>query len=244
MSILDRNSNSLQNNSNKNSKDNNNNDYTKKQNVNLNANNNNELKKEIEDLKSVVINLTEEVNNLNQHQKEQTDAINQTTLSLSSKDRKLLEDIKEGKKVTLRFDHELVSQEIGGKVSRTIESEIKDSIIKQVNTNELNKKIDDVNKVTNQQVENLKKQHRTMKYVLFSVLLFTVIVALISSFVGGVFDLVGLDNLYNVIGAKIKASEGFVTLLWYLAYIVVPLLWTGIFAGLGVWLYRKVDTYI
>lgn len=244
MSILDRNSNSLQNNSNKNSKDNNNNDYTKKQNVNLNANNNNELKKEIEDLKSVVINLTEEVNNLNQHQKEQTDAINQTTLSLSSKDRKLLEDIKEGKKVTLRFDHELVSQEIGGKVSRTIESEIKDSIIKQVNTNELNKKIDDVNKVTNQQVENLKKQHRTMKYVLFGVLLFTVIVALISSFVGGVFDLVGLDNLYNVIGAKIKASEGFVTLLWYLAYIVVPLLWTGIFAGLGVWLYRKVDTYI
>lgn len=165
-------------------------------------------------------------------------------MSLSSEDKKLLEDIKEGEKVTLRFDHALVSEEIGGKVSSTIESQIKDSIIKQVNTNELNKKIDDVNKVTNQQVENLKKQHRTMKYVLFGVLLFTVIIALISSFVGGVFDLVGLDNLYNVIGAKIKASEGFVTLLWYLAYIVVPLLWTGLFAGIGVWLYRKVDTYI
>ncbi|WP_133051300.1 hypothetical protein, partial [Mycobacteroides abscessus] len=96
---------------------------------------------------------------------------------MSSEDKKLLEDIKEGKKVTLRFDHALVSEEIGGKVSSTIESQIKDSIIKQVNTNELNKKIDDVNKVTNQQVENLKKQHRTMKYVLFGVLLFTVIVA-------------------------------------------------------------------
>lgn len=165
-------------------------------------------------------------------------------MSLSSKDRKLLEEVKEGKKVTFRFDHKSVSEEIGSRVSGTIESQIKDSIIKQVNTNELNKKIDDVNKVTNQQVESLKKQNRSMKYVLFGVLLFTVIIALISSFVGGVFDLVGLDNLYNVIGAKIKASEGFVTLLWYLAYIVVPLFWTGIFASLGVWLYRKVDTYI
>lgn len=81
-----------------------------------------------------------------------------------------------------------------------------------------------------------KDMERYKKIAFIGVITFFIIstvILLITAITNGVFNFLGVNELYSVIGSKIKKAEGFMTVFWFSMYFVPILVWTGILVGLG-----------
>lgn len=81
-----------------------------------------------------------------------------------------------------------------------------------------------------------KYMERYKKIAFIGVITFFIIstvILLITAMTNGVFNFLGVNELYSVIGSKIKKAEGFMTVLWFSMYFVPIFIWAGIVVGLG-----------
>ena len=48
-----------------------------------------------------------------------------------------------------------------------------------------------------------------------------------------IFDFLGVSHLYEAISTKLKASHGFMSVIWFITYFIPVFIWTGIVILLG-----------
>jgi cation transport ATPase len=119
--------------------------------------------------------------------------------------------------------------------------------LKKVNTEEIQAELRrDVRKVQDENEEMLRKVRASHEHYqkrqkqLFTgigaMLLVFMLFALIMTIGSDFMSFLHVDILQKAIASKIKVSEGFVTLLWYIAYGLPYILAIGLFIGLYEWI--------
>ena len=117
----------------------------------------------------------------------------------------------------------------------------------KVNTGEIQAELrQDIRKVQDENEEMLRKvrdsheHYQKRQKQLFTgigaMLLVFMLFALIMTIGSDFMSFLRVDTLQNVIASKIKASEGFMTLVWYLAYGLPYIFAIGLFIGLYEWM--------
>jgi preprotein translocase subunit YajC len=117
----------------------------------------------------------------------------------------------------------------------------------KVNTGEIQAELrQDIRKVQDENEEMLRKVRESHEHYqkrqkqLFTgigaMLLVFMLFALIMTIGSDFMSFLRVDTLQNVIASKIKASEGFMTLVWYLAYGLPYIFAIGLFIGLYEWM--------
>ncbi|WP_210125141.1 DUF334 domain-containing protein [Staphylococcus sp. GDY8P141P] len=122
--------------------------------------------------------------------------------------------------------------------------------LKKVNTEEIQAELRrDVRKVQDENKEMLRKVRESHEHyqkrqkqlftgigaMLLVFMLFTLIMTIGSDFM----SFLHVDILQKVIASKIRASEGFMTLVWYIAYGLPYIFAIGLFIGLYEWIRAK-----
>ena len=174
---------------------------------------------------------------------EQINVLSQTTLKLNSSDKKLFEDIKAGKNVHHTHGADIDAKELARLVSDGVQKEIREEVnnIIKVDTKALQQKVDEVSKAQDKELANAKKREKYFKYGVIGLLMICIVLTLITSFAGGLFDFIGLDGLQQVMLSKMKQSHGFIVALLWLGYVILPFIWLGAFLGALAFIWRKVD---
>lgn len=175
--------------------------------------------------------------------REQTNVLSQTTLKLNSSDKKLFEDIKADKHVHHTYGVDIDTKDIAKQVSDAIQKDIKTEVnnIVKIDSKALQQKVDEVSKAQDKELANAKKREKYFKYGVIGLLMICIVLTLITSFAGGLFDFIGLDGLQQVMLSKMKQSHGFIVALLWLGYVVLPFIWLGAFLGALAFIWRKVD---
>lgn len=122
--------------------------------------------------------------------------------------------------------------------------------LKKVNTEEIQAELRrDVRKVQDENKEMLRKVRESHEHyqkrqkqlftgigaMLLVFMLFTLIMTIGSDFM----SFLHVDILQKVIASKIRASEGFMTFVWYIAYGLPYIFAIGLFIGLYEWIRAK-----
>lgn len=134
----------------------------------------------------------------------------------------------------------------GVKVQNDFTNILKEKLDK-VNTDELANiigrdiyKVRDENKRMLQEVrsshEEYQKRIKLMYRGLGAMLLVFMLFALVMTIGSDFMDFIHIDILQKAIASKIKASEGFMTFVWYIAYGLPYILAIGLFIGLYEWI--------
>ncbi|MDS0998498.1 DUF334 domain-containing protein [Staphylococcus epidermidis] len=119
--------------------------------------------------------------------------------------------------------------------------------LKKVNTEEIQaelrqeiRKVQDENKEMLREVrvshEHYQKRQKQLFTGIGSMLLVFMLFALIMTIGSDFMSFLHVDILQKAIASKIKASEGFMTLIWYIAYGLPYIFAIGIFIGLYEWI--------
>ncbi len=119
--------------------------------------------------------------------------------------------------------------------------------LKKVNTEDIQAELrQDIRKVQDENEEMLRKVRASHEHYqkrqkqLFTgigaMLLVFMLFALIMTIGSDFMEFVKLDILQNAIASKIRASEGFMTLVWYIAYGLPYIFAIGLFIGLYEWI--------
>ena len=122
--------------------------------------------------------------------------------------------------------------------------------LKKVNTEEIQAELRrDVRKVQDENKEMLRKVRESHEHYqkrqkqLFTgigaMLLVFMLFALIMTIGSDFMSFLHVDILQKAIASKIKASEGFMTFVWYIAYGLPYVLAIGLFIGLYEWIRAK-----
>ena len=124
-----------------------------------------------------------------------------------------------------------LSKQMSDKVVNEVAPEVADTFKKESATvKESTKKIEDTfNKLKNDITRY--KQIAVIGMVAFFVL--ACLILLVTSLTNGAFEFLGVSHLYEAITAKMKASHGFITVLWFITYFIPVAIWTGIVILLG-----------
>lgn len=134
----------------------------------------------------------------------------------------------------------------GIKVQNDFTNILKEKLDK-VNTDELANiigrdiyKVRDENKRMLQEVrsshEEYQKRIKLMYRGLGAMLLVFMLFALVMTIGSDFMDFIHIDILQKAIASKIKASEGFMTFVWYIAYVLPYIFAIGLFIGLYEWI--------
>ncbi|WP_228065472.1 DUF334 domain-containing protein [Staphylococcus warneri] len=170
--------------------------------------------------------------------------------NLNKEDRKLLEDIKSNQQVlfsqnkkwlddaNVKVKHQInienneyLSKQMSDKVVKEVAPEVADTFKRESATiKESTKKIEETFNKVNTDITRYKKIFVT-GIVAFFVL--ACLILLVTAVTNGVFDFLGVSHLYEAISTKIKASHGFITVLWFITYFIPVAIWTGIVILLG-----------
>ncbi|MDW8553630.1 DUF334 domain-containing protein [Staphylococcus nepalensis] len=119
--------------------------------------------------------------------------------------------------------------------------------LKKVNTEEIQAELRrDVRKVQDENKEMLRKVRESHEHYqkrqkqLFTgigaMLLVFMLFALIMTIGSDFMNFLPIDTLQKVIASKIRASEGFMTFVWYIAYGLPYIFAIGLFIGLYEWI--------
>lgn len=119
--------------------------------------------------------------------------------------------------------------------------------LSKVNTEDIQAEIrKDIRKVQDENEEMLRKVRASHEHYqkrqkqLFTgigaMLLVFMLFALIMTIGSDFMNFLHVDTLQNAIASKIRASEGFMTLVWYIAYGLPYILAIGLFIGLYEWI--------
>ncbi|RIL33782.1 DUF334 domain-containing protein [Staphylococcus equorum] len=119
--------------------------------------------------------------------------------------------------------------------------------LKKVNTEDIQAELrQDIRKVQDENEEMLRKVRASHEHYqkrqkqLFTgigaMLLVFMLFALIMTIGSDFMDFLPIDTLQNAIASKIKASKGFMTLVWYIAYGLPYLIAIGAFVVLYEWI--------
>ncbi|MFG0934542.1 DUF334 domain-containing protein [Staphylococcus sp. 231237_7MaSpsaltlick] len=119
--------------------------------------------------------------------------------------------------------------------------------LKKVNTEDIQAELrQDIRKVQDENEEMLRKVRASHEHYqkrqkqLFTgigaMLLVFMLFALIMTMGSDFMSFLHVDTLQNAIASKLKASEGFMTFVWYIAYGLPYVLAIGLFIGLYEWI--------
>lgn len=119
--------------------------------------------------------------------------------------------------------------------------------LKKVNTKDIQAELrQDIRKVQDENEEMLRKVRASHEHYqkrqkqLFTgigaMLLVFMLFALIMTMGSDFMSFLHVDTLQNAIASKLKASEGFMTFVWYIAYGLPYVLAIGLFIGLYEWI--------
>ena len=84
--------------------------------------------------------------------------------------------------------------------------------------------------------EHYQKRQKQLFTGIGAMLLVFMLFALIMTIGSDFMNFLHVDTLQNAIASKIRASEGFMTLVWYLAYGLPYIFAIGLFIGLYEWI--------
>ena len=84
--------------------------------------------------------------------------------------------------------------------------------------------------------ENYKKRIKFLYFTLGTIMLVFMFFALVMTMGTDILSFFNVETLKKVIASKIKASEGFMTLIWYIAYGLPYIFAIGLFIGLYEWI--------
>ncbi|MGI2241866.1 DUF334 domain-containing protein [Staphylococcus cohnii] len=108
--------------------------------------------------------------------------------------------------------------------------------LKKVNTEEIQAELRrDVRKVRESH-EHYQKRQKQLFTGIGAMLLVFMLFALIMTIGSDFMNFLHVDTLQNAIASKIRASEGFMTLVWYIAYGLPYIFAIGLFIGLYEWI--------
>lgn len=108
-------------------------------------------------------------------------------------------------------------------------------------------KVRDENKRMLQEVrashEHYKKRQKQLFTGIGTMLLVFMLFALVMTIGSDFMDFIHVDILQKAIASKLKASEGFMTLVWYIAYGLPYILAIGGFIYLYEWIRKKFEVF-
>ena len=109
-------------------------------------------------------------------------------------------------------------------------------------------KVRDENKRMLQEVrashEHYKKRQKQLFTCIGTMLLVFMLFALVMTIGSDFMDFIHVDILQKAIASKLKASEGFMTLVWYIAYGLPYILAIGGFIYLYEWIRKKFEVFL
>lgn len=170
--------------------------------------------------------------------------------NLNQKDRKLLEDIKNNQNVlfgqnrkwladsNVKVKHKIdiensdyLSKQMSDKVVNEVAPEVADTFKRESATvKESTKKIEEMfNKVNN----DITRYKHIIVIGMVAFFVLACLILLITAITNGTFEFLGVSHLYEAITTKMKASHGFITVLWFITYFIPVAIWTGIVILLG-----------
>jgi len=77
-------------------------------------------------------------------------------------------------------------------------------------------------------LESVHKWSMYFKSLLMLSLFAVLLISVVATCMGGLFNVLGFDHMYNGLEYQIKHSEGFVAFLWHLGYIIPYLMLAGL----------------
>lgn len=170
-----------------------------------------------------------------------------TTLNLDDKDRAYLNSVMAHLKDS--SNHKL-SIEHNDKLGEFVENSIKTKIDEKIPDFHSNKNIDKIKQALlkveekqeklDEELESVHKWSAYFKTLMIAVLFAILFIGVVTTFMGGLFNVLGFEHLYDGLNYQIKHSEGFVAFLWHLGFLAPYLLLVAL-----IWLLFKLkDKYI
>ena len=158
-----------------------------------------------------------------------------TTLNLSNEDKlyitKLTERIK-------RSNEHKINIEIDDKLGKLIEQKIDKNLDKKIpdfhSTQTMARfkqsllSIEQKQERLDDSLESVHKWSMYFKSLLMLSLFAVLFIGVVGTFMGGIFNALGVQHVYQGLEYQIKHSEGFVAFLWHLGYIIPYLMLAGL----------------
>ncbi|HDE0243846.1 TPA: hypothetical protein PB378_002832 [Staphylococcus aureus] len=85
-------------------------------------------------------------------------------------------------------------------------------------------RIEDKQEILDDNIESVHKWATYFKSALMLTLFAVLLISVVATFMGGLFNVLGFDYMYKGLEYQIKHSEGFVAFLWHLGYLIPYLL--------------------
>lgn len=125
---------------------------------------------------------------------------------------------------------DIAKEKLGKVNTEDIQAEIRKDIRKVQDENE------EMLRKIRESHEHYQKRQKQLFTGIGAMLLVFMLFALIMTIGSDFMNFLHVDTLQNAIASKIRTSEGFVTLLWYLAYGLPYIFAIGLFIGLYEWI--------
>lgn len=125
---------------------------------------------------------------------------------------------------------DIAKEKLGKVNTEDIQAEIRKDIRKVQDENE------EMLRKVRESHEHYQKRQKQLFTGIGAMLLIFMLFALIMTIGSDFMNFLHVDTLQNAIASKIRASEGFMTLVWYLAYGLPYIFAIGLFIGLYEWI--------
>ncbi|WP_398572434.1 DUF334 domain-containing protein [Staphylococcus aureus] len=128
---------------------------------------------------------------------------------------------------------DIAKEKLGKVNTEDIQAEIRKDIRKVQDENE------EMLRKVRESHEHYQKRQKQLFTGIGAMLLVFMLFALIMTIGSDFMNFLHVDTLQNAIASKIRASEGFMTFVWYIAYGLPYILAIGLFIGLYEWIRAK-----
>lgn len=125
---------------------------------------------------------------------------------------------------------DIAKEKLGKVNTEDIQAEIRKDIRKVQDENE------EMLRKVRESHEHYQKRQKQLFTGIGAMLLVFMLFALIMTIGSDFMNFLHVDTLQNAIASKIRASEGFMTLIWYIAYGLPYICAIGLFIGLYEWI--------
>ncbi|WP_204195405.1 DUF334 domain-containing protein [Staphylococcus sp. GFQ9D221P] len=125
---------------------------------------------------------------------------------------------------------DIAKEKLGKVNTEDIQAEIRKDIRKVQDENE------EMLRKVRESHEHYQKRQKQLFTGIGAMLLVFMLFALIMTIGSDFMNFLHVDTLQNAIASKIRASEGFMTLVWYIAYGLPYIFAIGLFIGLYEWI--------
>ena len=125
---------------------------------------------------------------------------------------------------------DIAKEKLGKVNTEDIQAEIRKDIRKVQDENE------EMLRKVRESHEHYQKRQKQLFTAIGAMLLVFMLFALIMTIGSDFMNFLHVDTLQNAIASKIRASEGFMTFVWYIAYGLPYIFSIGIFIGLYEWI--------